>query len=986
VHCDGLNCYYLRNDGPLESKAAFAYGPTAFEFVFPVKLREGSHGYGFAKQQLYSTIDELNKERERSDTHESGWLAESENLRMVASALSQERERANANEAGWLRESERANRGEAELRLERQRSQKLHSELELARQRIVEIHTAFSENIRFNDIRTASFLEILYREKHSWLSRLFKCSPSKMCGVGATPISSRLAAKAPVASCAQSDRTPCPIPNDGKEAGDWPNLAAKLKGKEPLRVIMLNDNGFAFGAGIALRRQAESFLQAGHQVGVVGYMARQIEKTLNNPDIEHYSGWIGATAMPGVSSLDGHADENVAISVVQSVLDAGPDLVIAGNFHTAAWPVSILRELHRKGVPTIAYAHDCDWLSGGCGHPLWYDCTLYLEGCSDRTCPKPKDAYPILTTGVEENWKQRTIAYAEERIPLASNSLWSEECLRRRFGPEATIRNLPLGLDTSVFKPTDKKVARRLIGVPAEPFCVLLGSDDLAKEGKGARYCLEVIKRMASIPNLLFISFGHSSPEFELPNVHSIGYVRNEKDMAQLYQAADVFLNPTIVDSFGQTMLEASSCGVPVVCFPLCGVVDIARDGINALHAPPRDADGLIEAILRLRDDPELLARLSENGRRIVLEEYSLEKQYCNWEKWLVNLSSEAGERGGATSGGAAWDPCQPATNLATTFVATELKAVENRLAQLALDSFDVENCGTCVSGLSGTVGGLRSLGRARTFARDKQTVTVGIVTFNDRDALKKTLLSIFGQDYPNLEIVVVDGNSSDGSVELLMEYDGLIDIWVSEPDDGIYNAMNKVSRLASGDYTLFLGAGDWFVDPGAVSRAMSHTPKGVDVSYGHVIYVGTDGVELLAKAQDFDSKWRRLLAGDFGEGEGAWMAGLPPHQSIFMSTDVLRELQFDESIRVSADWDLLLRARAAGSVFHNHDQLVAVYPGGGFSADNQDQWIIDVWEAAKRHTGSPEKADQYFGPIYEVHAQIVRDHKNNSIGAEDEQ
>lgn len=131
------------------------------------------------------------------------------------------------------------------------------------------------------------------------------------------------------------------------------------------------------------------------------------------------------------------------------------------------------------------------------------------------------------------------------------------------------------------------------------------------------------------------------------------------------------------------------------------------------------------------------------------------------------------------------------------------------------------------------------------------QSPRVSIVTVvrNDAPGLARTLASVAAQDYANRQMVVIDGGSTDGTLETLRQHATVIDIWVSEPDEGIYHAMNKGVALADGEWLLFMNAGDEFAGADALSSAVAVTDPGVDVVYSDWIYREDSA---LAKA-DFD-------------------------------------------------------------------------------------------------------------------------------------
>ena len=114
---------------------------------------------------------------------------------------------------------------------------------------------------------------------------------------------------------------------------------------------------------------------------------------------------------------------------------------------------------------------------------------------------------------------------------------------------------------------------------------------------------------------------------------------------------------------------------------------------------------------------------------------------------------------------------------------------------------------------------------------------TIATVTFNAAQVVEKTIRSVVGQNYDNYEYIIVDGQSTDGTLSIIKEYSNDIDIIISEPDNGIYDGMNKAIFSAHGEYLLFMNAGDVFVDNHVLSRvAKSIRSSHPTVVYGDVI------------------------------------------------------------------------------------------------------------------------------------------------------
>ena len=135
-------------------------------------------------------------------------------------------------------------------------------------------------------------------------------------------------------------------------------------------------------------------------------------------------------------------------------------------------------------------------------------------------------------------------------------------------------------------------------------------------------------------------------------------------------------------------------------------------------------------------------------------------------------------------------------------------------------------------------------------FKETDTLISIVTVSYNAVLTIEQTILSVINQTYPNVEYIIIDGGSTDGTVDIIKKYEDKIAYWVSEPDKGIYDAMNKGGLKATGDFIQFLNAGDWFENEYVIEKIFKDWYKRVDVIYGDMIIRRSDGV-YYAKAQD---------------------------------------------------------------------------------------------------------------------------------------
>jgi glycosyltransferase involved in cell wall biosynthesis len=185
--------------------------------------------------------------------------------------------------------------------------------------------------------------------------------------------------------------------------------------------------------------------------------------------------------------------------------------------------------------------------------------------------------------------------------------------------------------------------------------------------------------------------------------------------------------------------------------------------------------------------------------------------------------------------------------------------------------------------------------------------ISVVMAVYNRRETVAQAVESVLSQTHPDVETVLIDGASTDGTLDTLQPYRQCLDVFVSEPDDGIYDALNKGIERASGDVIGFLHADDVF----AHSRVLAHVAEAfvdpaVEAVYGDLVYVRHDNVDCVVRY------WR---AGEFEPGalRRGWM---PPHPTFYVRRHVYQRLGlFDTRYHIAADYDSVLRFLGRGGI-----------------------------------------------------------------------
>lgn len=232
--------------------------------------------------------------------------------------------------------------------------------------------------------------------------------------------------------------------------------------------------------------------------------------------------------------------------------------------------------------------------------------------------------------------------------------------------------------------------------------------------------------------------------------------------------------------------------------------------------------------------------------------------------------------------------------------------------------------------------GGLRLRGNEKKGSTDLPLISVIIPVLNRVSLLEKALCSVLNQSYPNVEIIVVDGGSTDGTLSILQEYDERVDLWFSDTDAGVYDAMNKGVEHATGDWIMFLGSDDFLVN--TLHRVAPYLRERNNIYYGDVYF----------------SHKHRLYGGRFSARR--LIRKNLPHQGIFYPKAVFARYRFELRYRVAADYELNLRCFGDKNLqFEYMPLLITIFDdrGGMSSLGNDPDFAQDKGNLVKRYLGT---------------------------------
>lgn len=521
--------------------------------------------------------------------------------------------------------------------------------------------------------------------------------------------------------------------------------------EKSLKIVHINTHDIAGGAAKVAWRLAEAQRYEGHYAHIlVGYKnsdspySAEFDLDVNTDlQLRCQSEGLLYYGFRGSHNLPQHP----------WVRDA--DILHLHNLHGDYFnPFSLITLAESK--PVVWTLHDMQSITGHCAHA--FDCQRWQIGCGN--CPS-LDTYPSLQIdSTERLWNDKKLIYGESCLDIVAPSFWLKSKLEKSILKNKHVEVIYNGVNTGVFQPYPKEVVREKFGLPQE--ALIIGSvahgGAFTNEWKGGGDLQGLLDALwLKIPEMLFLNIGGKAGSGNQKFVNT-GHVADENLLAQLYSCLDAFVYTPVADNCPLVVLEALSCGVPVVAFEVGGVPELVRSGTDGFIVKNRNISAAVDAVLTLTASRLTMSSLAAAGR---------ERAVAKFDHAVI----------------------------ADRYEQMYLQAIDHHKQATALNKCD-------------------TIGRPAIQVIYQQLpplITLVTPSYNQATYLEACIDSILSQNYPNLEYIILDGGSSDGSVEIIKKYEKYLAFWQSRPDGGQYRAINDGFQRSTGEIMTWLNSDDLF-------------------------------------------------------------------------------------------------------------------------------------------------------------------------------
>ncbi len=298
----------------------------------------------------------------------------------------------------------------------------------------------------------------------------------------------------------------------------------------------------------------------------------------------------------------GFASRKQTGRLLAKIREYDPDVIHLHNIHGFYLDVEqLFAYLKEAGKPVVWTLHDCWSFTGHCAHFDYIGCMKWKTGC--ESCAQYKNVYPyaLFRDNSRENYRRKKAAFTGvPHLTIVTPSRWLSRFVKESYLKEYPVRVIPNGIDLERFHPADRGLKKRL---GMEKKFILLGVAGMWEERKGYAYFEGLADRLDESCQIILIGLSKRKLMKLHPKIHGVMRTDSIEELAEYYSMADVYVNPTLEDTFPTTNLEALACGTPVITFATGGSVESVDEETGKI-VPRGDAEALFRAVLELQREP----------------------------------------------------------------------------------------------------------------------------------------------------------------------------------------------------------------------------------------------------------------------------------------------------------------------------------------------------------------------------------------------
>jgi glycosyltransferase involved in cell wall biosynthesis len=392
-----------------------------------------------------------------------------------------------------------------------------------------------------------------------------------------------------------------------------------------MKVLLIHEHGRSHGGG------AITAMYRLHQ----GLRARGVDSVIacRRPEL-HSPEIVELPALPRLENVLGTVSWRLGLNDVHCVstfkvkhfkpfVDA--DIVNVHGWHTNYFNYLALPGMARR-KPIVGTMHDMWSITGHCSQS--YDCQRFLTGCGK--CPYPETFPPIGRDATAVEWKLKKWVYDRSRITFVAPSRWLFDLSKAGMLRDHDVRQIPNPVDTTIYRPRDLSACRAALDLPQDRHIIFFVSVALKNRAKGGDLMVAALDGLPAHirEKTLLLLLGERGEEFAsacgIP-ARALGYVHDDEQKAVMYAAADVVVQPSRAENQSLVILEAMSCGMPVVAFDTGGMGEIVRAGPGGILAEPESVEQFSQGIATILEHKSVARELGAGGRQSVIDNFSLD-------------------------------------------------------------------------------------------------------------------------------------------------------------------------------------------------------------------------------------------------------------------------------------------------------------------------------------------------------------------------